>query len=254
MRVVMLGTGTSAGVPTLGCRCAICRSTNPRNKRMRCSAYLESEGQRFLIDCGTDFRTQALANGVEDVDFVLMTHTHADHVNGLDDLRAFNMVHRHPIAIYSDAPSLADIRQRFAYCFAPPPPGGGIPQLELVEIAPGRPVTIRGIEVLPVTVFHGRQPILGFRIGAFAYLTDVSTIPEETYAALEGVEVLVTSALRIRPHPTHMSLEESLAAARRVGARQTWFVHMNHDLEHEATNAMLPDGIRLAHDGLSFEV
>ncbi len=252
MRVVVLGSGTSAGVPTLGCRCAVCRSPNPKNKRMRTSAYIEYLGSRFIIDCSTDFRTQALANGVEDVDFVLLTHTHADHVGGLDDLRAFNMIHGHAIDLYGTLESLAEIQRRFAYCFQPPPPGGGIPEFTLHEIRGD--FEVRGIKVRPVPVFHGPQRIIGFRFERFAWLTDVSAIPEPSYAILEGVKVLVTSALRHRPHPTHMSLEQALEVARRVGAERTYFVHMNHDLEHEETNAKLPPNIRLAYDGLTFEV
>ncbi|AXA36957.1 hypothetical protein BRCON_2180 [Candidatus Sumerlaea chitinivorans] len=252
MRVTILGSGTSAGVPTLGCRCEVCRSTNPKNKRMRASAYIEYRGSRFLIDCGPDFRTQALANGVEDVDFVLLTHAHADHVGGIDDLRAFNMVHGHSIAIYGTPATLKEIRHRFAYCFQPPPPGGGIPELDLFEI--NGDFTVRGIPIRPVPVFHGRMPIIGFRFERFAYLTDVSSIPEESFELLDNLDVLVTSALRQRPHPTHMSLDEAVAVAQRVGARQTYFIHMCHSLEHEATNAMLPPHIQLAYDGLVFEV
>lgn len=252
MRVIVLGSGTSAGVPTLGCRCAVCRSTNPRNKRMRSCAYVEHKGSRFLIDCGTDFRTQALANGVEDVDFVLITHTHADHVGGLDDLRAFNMVHHHAIDLYATPESLAEIRRRFAYCFAPPPPGGGIPEFNVHEID-GK-FEVRGIEIQPVPVFHGRMPIIGYRIGNFAWLTDVSAIPEPSFELLKGVKVLVTSALRHRPHPTHMSLSEAFEVARRVAAEKTYFIHMCHDLEHEETNAQLPPNIQLAYDGLQIEL
>jgi phosphoribosyl 1,2-cyclic phosphate phosphodiesterase len=252
MRVIVLGSGTSAGVPTLGCRCAVCRSTNPRNKRMRSCAYIEHKGSRFLIDCGTDFRTQALANGVEDVDFVLITHTHADHVGGLDDLRAFNMVHHHAIDLYATPESLAEIRRRFAYCFAPPPPGGGIPEFNVHEI--NGKFEVRGIEIQPVPVFHGRMPIIGYRIGNFAWLTDVSAIPEPSFELLKGVKVLVTSALRHRPHPTHMSLSEALEVARRVAAEKTYFIHMCHDLEHEETNAQLPPNIQLAYDGLQIEL
>lgn len=254
MRVVILGSGTSAGVPTLGCTCDVCRSTDPHNKRMRCCAYIETRGRRLLIDCGTDLRTQALANGVTDVDFVLLTHTHADHVNGIDDLRAFNMVHRHPIGVYGTRPSLDDLRERFAYCFRPAPPGGGVPQLTLNPLEPDRDTVVEGVPVRPVTVLHGSLPIVGFRLGRFAYLTDVSSLPDASAAALEGVDVLVTSALRHRPHPTHMSLGESVELARRIGARRTWFIHMNHDLDHRTTNASLPEGIALAHDGLAFEV
>lgn len=254
IRVVILGSGTSAGVPTLGCTCDVCRSTDPHNKRMRCCAYIETRGRRLLIDCGTDLRTQALAHGVTDVDFVLLTHTHADHVNGIDDLRAFNMMHRHPIGVYGTQPSLDDLRERFAYCFRPAPPGGGVPQLTLHPLEPDRDTVVEDVPVRPVTVLHGTLPILGFRLGRFAYLTDVSSLPDATAEALEGVDVLVTSTLRHRPHPTHMSLDESVALARRIGARQTWFIHMNHDLDHRTTNAALPAGIALAHDGLAFEV
>ena len=252
LRVVVLGSGTSAGVPTLGCRCDVCTSGNPKNKRMRASIYMEWHGKRFIVDCGTDFRSQAIANNVQDVDFVLLTHTHADHINGLDDLRAFNMVHRHSIDIYGQADSLQEIRTRFAYCFRPAPAGGGIPELNLHEIA--SEVRVGEVLAIPVPVFHGKLPIIGYRVGNFAYLTDVSTIPEESFRLLEGVEVLITSALRHRPHPTHMSLSEAIEVARRVGARQTWFTHMCHDLEHEATNAGLPPGVQLAYDGLSFEL
>jgi len=252
MRVTVLGSGTSAGVPTLGCRCAVCRSTNPRNKRMRSCAYIEYRGSRFLIDCGTDFRTQALANGVEDVDFVLITHTHADHVGGLDDLRAFNMVHRHPIDLYATRPSIDEIHVRFAYCFRPAPPGGGIPELVVHEVVGD--FEARGIAIRPIPVFHGSMPIVGYRIGHFAWLTDVSRIPEPSFDLLRGVKVLVTSALRHKPHPTHMSLDEAVEVARRVGADQTYFIHMCHDLEHEATNATLPPNIQLAYDGLTFVV
>ncbi|MGC8741754.1 MAG: MBL fold metallo-hydrolase [Candidatus Sumerlaeaceae bacterium] len=252
MRVTVLGSGTSAGVPTLGCRCAVCRSTNPRNKRMRSCAYIEYCNSRFLIDCGTDFRTQALAYGVEDVDFVLITHTHTDHVGGLDDLRAFNMVHGHAIDLYATPESLAEIRRRFSYCFQPPPPGGGIPEFNVHEIQGD--FEVRGIPVRPVRVFHGKMPIIGFRLERFAWLTDVSSIPESSFELLRGVKILVTSALRHRPHPTHMSLREAVAVAQRVGAEQTYFIHMCHDLEHEATNALLPPNIQLAYDGLTFTV
>ena len=219
---------------------------------MRASIYVEWLGKKLLVDCGTDFRTQAIMHGVHDVDCVLLTHTHADHINGLDDLRAFNMVHRHPVDIYATPDSLGEVRTRFAYCFRPAPPGGGIPELVLHEIS--GPVEYGGTVAVPIPVFHGKMPILGFRFGNFAYLTDVSTIPEESFELLKGVQVLITSALRHRPHPTHMSLNEAIGVAQRVGARQTWFTHMCHDLEHEATNAQLPTGIQLAYDGLVIEL
>lgn len=215
---------------------------------MRASAYIEEAGKRFLIDCGPDFRTQAMAHGIEDVDFVVLTHTHADHVNGLDDLRAYNMIHKHPIDIYAQPDALDDIRTRFAYCFRPPPPGGGIPDLNLRPIESDFEVDGVNFTVLPV--FHGKLPIIGFRIGKFGYITDASQIPDESVERLRGVEVLITSALRHRPHPTHMSLDEAVDIAKRVGAKQTYFIHMSHDLEHEATNAALPRHVKLAYDGL----
>jgi len=254
LRVVILGSGTSAGVPTLGCGCAVCNSTDSRNKRTRASIYLENHDTRLLIDCGPDFRTQAMARGIRDVDHLLLTHTHSDHINGLDDLRSFNMIHGHPISVYGTEFSLADIRTRFAYCFIPPPPGGGIPQLDLELITPGQPVRIGSIHVLPLTVMHGRMPIVGFRFGRFAYFTDVSEMPEETIAALQGVEIIITSALRHTPHPSHMSLNQAIEVVRRVGAKQAWFTHMCHDLEHVATNKLLPPGMKLLYDGLAFEV
>lgn len=256
MRVVVLGSGTSAGVPTLGCRCEVCQSDDPCNKRMRSSAYVETAGRRLLIDCGPDFRTQALANGVTDVDEVLLTHSHADHVGGLDDLRSFNLVHKHPITVHGTPATLADVRERFSYCFRPPQQtGGGLPDLRLSPIESSSPVDLgAGVQALPIPVFHGTLPIVGFRIGPLAYLTDVSSIPEESIRIAEGAEVLITNALRRRPHPTHMSVDEAVALARRIGARQTWFIHMCHDLEHHTTNAELPGDIQLAHDGLILEL
>lgn len=254
MRVIILGSGTSAGVPTLGCECDVCNSPDPRNKRTRASIYLEQGNTRILVDCGPDFRGQAMARGIRDVDHVLLTHTHSDHVNGLDDLRSFNMIHGHPITVYGTEPSLNDIRTRFAYCFQPPPPGGGIPQLNLETFTPGTPFRIDDLEILPLQVMHGRLPIVGFRIGRFAYFTDVSHMPPETFAALDGVEFLITSALRHRPHSTHMSLSQAIEVVNTVRPKQAWFTHMCHDLEHHATNAELPEGIGLLYDGLAFEV
>lgn len=254
MRVTILGSGTSAGVPTLGCTCAVCNSPNPKNKRMRASIYLETSDTKLLVDCGPDFRTQAILRGISDVDALILTHTHSDHINGLDDLRSYNMVHGHPISVYGTEASLADIRTRFAYCFVPPPPGGGIPQLDLETLTPGQEIRIGSIDVLPLTVFHGSMPIIGFRFGRFAYFTDVSSVPDETVEKLQGVEVIITSALRHRPHPTHMSLAQAVELVGKVGAKRAWFTHMCHDLEHEETNLQLPAGIALLYDGLSFEV
>jgi phosphoribosyl 1,2-cyclic phosphate phosphodiesterase len=221
---------------------------------MRVSAYLETGGQRILIDCGPDFRTQALRNGISDIDALLLTHTHADHVNGLDDLRSFNMVHKHAIPVYGSAESLDDLRVRFAYCFRPAPPGGGIPELNLHTISAGQSFRIGDVEILPLEIHHGTSPILWFRIEDFGYITDISFAPDATRHALRGVKKLVTGALRREPHPTHMSVGEAVAFAQETGSQKTWFIHMNHDLDHDATNALLPPGIRLAYDGLNFVV
>lgn len=254
MRITILGSGTSAGVPTLGCRCDVCNSTNPRNKRMRASIYIEHGPEKILVDCGPDFRTQALAHGVSDVHDLLLTHTHSDHLNGLDDLRSYNMVHGHPISVHATQTSLDDVRHRFAYCFQPPPPGGGIPQLDLEPFTPGVPFQVGSLQILPLPVYHGKLPIVGFRIGKFAYFTDVSRVPDETIEALCGVEFLITSALRHKPHSTHMSLGEAIELVNRIRPRQAYFTHMCHDLEHEDTNRELPPGMALLYDGQSFEV
>lgn len=221
---------------------------------MRASIYLEQGDDRVLVDCGPDFRTQAILRGVWDVDHLLLTHTHSDHLNGLDDLRSYNMVHGHPISVHGTQFSLDDVRRRFSYCFQPPPPGGGIPQFDIEPFEPGTPIKVGNLEVLPLQVYHGRLPIVGFRIGDFGYFTDVSMMPDETVAALQGVKVLVTSALRHRPHPTHMSVSEAIELVNRIKPDKAWFTHMCHDLEHEATNRELPSGMELLYDGMAFEV
>lgn len=221
---------------------------------MRASIYLEQGTDRILVDCGPDFRTQAILRGISDVNHLLLTHTHSDHLNGLDDLRSYNMVHGHPITVHGTQFSLDDVRRRFSYCFQPPPPGGGIPQLDLEPFESGEPLKVGNMEVLPLTVYHGRLPIVGFRIGDFGYFTDVSMMPDETVEALQGVKVLITSALRHRPHSTHMSVSEAIDLVNRIKPEQAWFTHMCHDLEHEATNRELPPGMALLYDGMAFEV
>ncbi len=208
------------------------------------------DGPSILIDTSTDLRAQALRFGVRRVDAILFTHAHADHILGLDDVRGFNMAQRQTIPCYGDARTVADIRRMFAYVFAPPSAvGGGVPKLATFPTT--GPFSIaRGTVVVPVPIMHGPWPILGFRIGGFAYLTDCSEIPESSLSLLEGLEVLVLSALRDRPHSTHFSVSEALDAAERVGSRQTYFTHMCHLLPHAATSARLPDGVDLAHDGL----
>jgi len=250
MRVTFLGTGTSSGVPVVGCDCSTCRSDDPRDRRWRPSVYLELDDvSRVLIDTTPDFRSQALQWGITGLDVILFTHYHADHIMGLDDVRPFNF--RQPAAIpcLGDASTLAALRRVFAYAWDPAvPKGGGLPRLRLVEVM-GR-FSIGRTHVVPVPLLHGTYPILGYRFNDFAYLTDCSAIPDASWPLLEGLDVVVLDALRHRPHPTHLSLEEAVATAARIGARQTYFTHMCHDLPHAATCATLSPGVTLAYDGL----
>lgn len=253
MRVLFLGTGTSAGVPMIGCDCAVCRSSDPRDRRLRPSIYLElADGLRVLVDTTPDLRTQALAHDVRQVDAVLFTHAHADHLMGLDDVRRFNVLSKNPMPVFADEATLADISRIFTYAFAPSR-GGFIPRLNLWPIGRGA-FCLGRQEVVPVPVTHGESTILGFRFGRFAYLTDCSGVPDDSMDRLGDLDVLVLDALRHRPHPKHLTLSDAVALARRIGARQTWFTHISHDLPHAATNATLPGGMALAWDGLSLDL
>jgi phosphoribosyl 1,2-cyclic phosphate phosphodiesterase len=253
LKITLLGTGTSHGVPMIGCDCAVCRSADPRDTRSRTSILIEPQGSRavrsILVDTSTDLRAQALANGIRRVDAILFTHSHADHVMGLDEVRRFNELRRGPIACFADAETLGDLRRTFSYVFDPPHgPGGGIPQLTLFEIS--GPFSLGDAEIQPVPILHGRRPILGFRVGSFAYLTDCSAIPDRSWPLLEGVGTLVLDALRDRPHPTHFSVGEALDVVSRLKPARTYFTHMCHDLGHAATCARLPPNVELAYDGL----
>lgn len=249
-KVTFLGTGTSTGVPMIGCDCAVCRSSDPRDKRLRPSLLVETaDGLSILIDAGPDLRTQALAFDITRVDAVLFTHGHADHILGIDEIRRFNTLQNSSMPCFADSLTVREIRKVFAYAFDPATPrGGGIPRLDLFTIIGA--FCIAGREVMPVPIFHGKRPLLGFRFGGFAYLTDCSAIPEESWPLLTGLDILVIDALREEPHSTHFSVEEAIAASRRIGAQRTYFTHMAHDLGHAATCARLPGGIELAYDGL----
>jgi phosphoribosyl 1,2-cyclic phosphate phosphodiesterase len=253
-RVTLLGTGTSHGVPMIGCPCDTCHSTDARDRRLRPSLYLEvAGGPAVLIDTSTDLRQQALTHGVSRVDAILFTHSHADHVMGLDEVRRFNVLQGAAISAYADARTGDDLRRTFSYVFSPPEErGGGTPQIDLRVI--DGPFDLGPLHVQPITIFHGQRPILGFRFGAFAYLTDCSRIPDESFDLLQDLDVLVLDALRHRPHPTHFTVGEALEVAGRLRPRRTLFTHICHDLPHEATNAVLPPGVELAFDGLQLSV
>jgi phosphoribosyl 1,2-cyclic phosphate phosphodiesterase len=249
VRITFLGTGTSHGVPMIGCECATCRSSDLHDRRLRPSIFIETSAARVLVDAGPDLREQALRHRISRVDAIVFTHGHADHILGMDDVRRFNALMGGSMPCYGDRATLDDIRQTFSYVFDPATPkGGGLPQLDLRQID-GR-FTIGDLDVQPVPLWHGRRPILGFRFGAFAYLTDCSRLDDAAWPLLAGLDVLVLDALRERPHPTHFSLSEAVETAQRIGAAKTYFTHMAHDLPHEATNARLPSGMALAHDGL----
>jgi phosphoribosyl 1,2-cyclic phosphate phosphodiesterase len=255
MKVTLLGTGTSTGIPVPTCSCEVCTSDDPRDRRMRCACLVELDGLSILIDAGPDLRAQCLTFGIQRIDAVLLTHEHFDHVAGLDDLRAFILRRRVPIPIFTSSRTAAILRKRMDYIFED---GSypGVPKLDLVEVnstfsVAGRYDQSDIVQVDCIEAFHGEMPVTGFRIGKFAYVTDVSRLPESSIRRLEGVDLLVLSALRLEPHPTHFTFDEAVAAAQRIGARKTYFVHMTHSILHGRESRRLPSGIELGYDGLS---
>lgn len=261
MRLIFLGTGTSFGVPQVGCSCAVCRSSDPRDRRSRCGAVVEIDGPertlRLLIDTPTELRLQLVAAGVSSVDAVLYTHEHADHVHGIDDVRVITSRLNGPLAVYGSSGTIATVTHRFPYIFDDlEHPSRDItkPRGRAVEIRAGVPFNVQGVSVLPFAVPHGETPVMAYRIGDIGYVTDAHTLPEAALEALHGVRVLVLNALLRRPHPTHLSIDEAIAAARQVGATQTFFTHLTHHQSHKELEAELPDGIAPAYDGLVVNV
>src|SRR5512133_1192055 len=236
--LTLLGTGTSHGVPVLTCGCAVCTSANPRNSRHRCSALLRFEGRDVLVDTATELRLQGIRAGLKRLDAVLFTHSHADHIGGLDDVRVFSEIQGHSIPCYGNPRTLEDIRRRFAYIFDSSPWGGGKPRLDLIAIEGD--LDLFGLPVQPIEVFHGPMPILAFRFGPVAYVTDTNRIPDESMEKLRGLDTLVLDALRPRPHPTHFNVGQALQVVAELEPRHTYLTHTTHDLEYEATNADLP--------------
>jgi len=253
MRVTFLGTGTSTGVPVVGCRCGVCTSDDPRNTRLRQSVKIEAEGKHFLIDTTPDLRLQLLRHPIPRLDFILFTHSHSDHLMGLDDIRPFNFRQREPIHAFAGPHTAKAIRRVFSYIWDGSQIGGGKPQLDLHEVE--EPFVHDGVEVVPVPVTHGDWTILGFRIGRFAYITDTNGIPPASMKLLEGIDVLALDGLRpAPPHPTHFTIGEAITCAKEIGARMTYLIHLTHDIDHEPFDATLPDGVRLAYDGLELEL
>ena len=254
MIITLLGTGTSCGVPQVGCACAVCHSDDPRDRRTRCAAFIETAGgTRLLIDTPPELRLQLVAAGIGRADAVLYTHEHADHIHGIDDLRALSVRNGSALPLYGSRETLETLRARFPYVVDPsmrPLPGTTKPEGALHEITPDEPFVVGDAEVLPLAVPHGRTTVLAYRIGRFGYVTDAKSLPAAVVEALRGVQVLVLNALFRTPHPTHLSIPEAVEVARAVGAPRTFLTHLTHDHAHAALAAELPPGIAPAHDGL----
>ena len=250
MRITFLGTGTSRGVPVIGCDCKVCSSQNPKNRRLRSSILIESQ-VNVVIDTSVDFRLQMLRHQVRRLDAILYTHSHVDHVLGLDDVYPFNIWLKKAIPVYADSDTLKELKLTFRHLFteARYP---GTASLELIPIE--GPFQVGDLEFQPVEVLHGKLPILGFRVNHFAYITDVSHIPEKSMDQLLGVEYLVLDGLRYESHPTHFSLSEAAETARRLGSRETYLIHMTHEVDHDEANGLLPESVTLAYDGLVLEI
>jgi phosphoribosyl 1,2-cyclic phosphate phosphodiesterase len=256
MRLTFLGTGTSFGVPQVGCACDVCRSADPRDRRSRSAALLEANGSTLLIDTPPELRLQLIAGGVTQVDAVLYTHEHADHIAGIDDLRIFSVRQRRALPIYGPPETLERLRASFSYIFddVPPHEGTSKPNLALHPIPPDQVVDVAGVPVLPLAFRHGRLRVYGYRIGGLAYITDVKVIEPPERNRLHGLDTLVLNALWWRPHPTHLSIGEAVATAQSLGARRTYLTHLTHETGHAALAAALPAGVCPAYDGLTVEV
>ena len=249
MQLTILGAGSSAGTPVIGCDCKTCTSSDPRNKRTRCSSFVTLDsGEVILIDTGPDLRFQALREGLTRVDAVLYTHTHADHLHGIDDLRAFCQTQRKQIPLYTYPEAVEHIKAKFGYTLREPSDFWELPVLAITAVE--APFQLLGHKITPIPVMHGRSPIYGYRIGNFAYMTDVSHIPEASFNLLKGLDLLLIDCLRTEKHPTHINIEQSLQYVSQINAKQSVLIHMTHDLEYNTLSKMLPNTVIVGYDGL----
>lgn len=254
MKVTLLGTGTSTGVPSIGCECETCRSDDPRDKRLRVSILVEHDGQTVLVDTSSDFRQQALRVGLKRLDAVLITHCHADHIFGLDDIRPLNFRHG-ALGVYANERAWVDIRRIFKYVFEPTHFGGGLPQVLAHTVVDGAPFCLSpDLRVTPLEVIHGSLPVVAYRFNDFAYATDLSEIPPASLEGLRDLDALVLDCLRVRPHPTHLTLESALAYVEQLRPRRTYLTHITHDIKHARDSKLLPPGVEWAYDGLEIQI
>ncbi len=252
MRVIVLGCATSTGVPIIGCGCSVCSSDNPRNKRTRCSLFIEASGKNILIDTSPDLRIQAFRHNITRIDAVLYTHSHADHTHGIDELRTYNFMNKMVIPCYGDPQTVSNIMSNFKYIFDGSFPSGGKPKLSISAV--DGDFYVYGIRIIPIEVEHADWLILGYRIGNMAYLTDCSGIPESSAEKLHGLDLLIIDALRYRPHPAHLSVDQSIEVIREIKPKIAVFTHMGHELDYEKLSKELPENIEPAYDGMEFDL
>jgi phosphoribosyl 1,2-cyclic phosphate phosphodiesterase len=251
MKLTFLGTGTSTGVPSIACECETCTSQDPRDKRLRVSVLIEHAGQSVLVDTSSDFRQQALRYGLKRLDAVLITHCHADHIFGLDDIRPLNFRYG-ALGLYANENAWTDIYRIFKYIFEPSHFGGGLPQVIPHTVFPNAPFCLgEELTITPLKVIHGRLPVMAYRFNDFAYATDLSEIPPETLKALQGLDVMVLDCLRFKEHPTHLWVDKALAYIEQIKPKRAYLTHIAHDVKHERDSAKLPAGVEWAYDGLS---
>lgn len=254
MKITFLGTGTSQGVPVIGCSCVVCNSADERDKRLRVSVWVQTNDRSIVIDSGPDFRYQMLRAGVNDLDAIIYSHEHKDHIAGLDDIRPYNYILKKRINIYADERVQGALKREFQYIFSEVK-YHGLPQINVHTIDAEHNFNIGQTEIIPIEVMHYKLPILGFRIGDFTYITDAKTISEESLAKVRGTKVLVLNALQKEPHISHLTLDEAINMANNIGAEQTYFTHISHNLGlHADIQKELPEGIKLAFDGLTFDL